>query len=147
MKVILLENVAQVGQKYEIKDVPRGHALNFLIPRRLAEPATQKNLKRIEGMQAEQKASNEEHLAAFDDALSRLATEQVTLEAPANENGHLYEGVNATTIATQLQHMNLHLSEDTIMLDTPIKETGEHTVALAFGEKKGAFTLTIVPKT
>ena len=46
MKVILLRDVAKIGKRFEVKEVPTGHALNFLIPKKLAEPATTEALRR-----------------------------------------------------------------------------------------------------
>ena len=48
MKVILLKDVAKLGKKYEVKEVPDGHATNFLIPRGLVEIATSGGLKKVE---------------------------------------------------------------------------------------------------
>lgn len=146
MKVILMEDVARLGQKYDVKDVPQGHALNFLIPKKLAQPATKKSLERIEAMREQQASSVEADAAAFKAALERLPSEQVTLAAPANEQGHLYEGVNVRDIASQLAALDMPISESDIKLDEPIKTTGEHTVALVRGEAQGSFTLTVVAK-
>ena len=48
MKVILLQDVAKIGKRFETVDVPDGYALNMLIPKRMAEPATPENLKRVD---------------------------------------------------------------------------------------------------
>ncbi len=50
MKVILLKDIQSVGRKFDVKEVADGHAMNFLFPRKLAEMATDKSLKRIEQM-------------------------------------------------------------------------------------------------
>lgn len=146
MKVILLENVARLGQKYDVKEVPQGHALNFLIPKQLAKPATKKNLERIESMKAEQASASAEAVAAFEAALQKAGDTAIELPAPANESGSLYEGVNAHAIAEHLQANGLQVPEQAIQLNAPIKEAGEHELTLSFGDAQGTLKLTIIPK-
>jgi peptidylprolyl isomerase len=65
MKVILLQDVAKIGKRFEVANVPDGYALNQLIPKRMAEPATPANMKKIERRQAERTASAEASTARF----------------------------------------------------------------------------------
>ena len=81
MKVILLQDIARVGRKNEVKDVPDGHAQNFLIPRRLAEPANAGNLKKLQEMEGKRAATAEGELAAFQKAVEKL--QEVIASIPA----------------------------------------------------------------
>ena len=146
MKVILLQNVARIGQKFEVKDVPSGHALNFLIPRKLAELATPQSLRRLEERRGRIEAEQGEHAEAFAAILAKLADTKVEMVVPANEKGHLFKGVHQSDIAEHLGSVGLAVEETSILLPAPIKEVGEHIVKLEAGDQKGEFTLTISAK-
>ncbi len=146
MKVILIKDVARIGRRGEIKEVPSGHALNFLIPRKLAEPATPFNLKKL----TEWKSKHAEHVVAteesFDEALATLSTTQVELSAPANEQGHLFSGVKAEDVSSRLAELGIHIPVACIELPHPLKALGTHEIPLLSGKKKGVLTLTIIQK-
>jgi large subunit ribosomal protein L9 len=143
MKVILLEDVPKIGQKHDVKDVPQGHALNFLIPKKLAEPATKQGLKRLETVREQRVQEQEDTQQAFKAALAELGKGAVTFARAANESGHLYEGIKTTDIAEHLAKNNISIVPDCIVLDAPIKEVGEHTVTVALGELSGTFVLNV----
>lgn len=146
MKVILLQNIARIGRRFEVKDVPKGHALNFLIPRKMAEPATPESLKRLEARTARQEtdrvSADEALLAAF----GELNGKTVEFSVDANEKGHLFKGVKAIDIVQYLHTKGIELNAEAIMLDHPIKEIGKHIILFSAGATKGEFTLAIVPK-
>lgn len=146
MKVILLQDVARVGRRFDVAEVPSGHALNYLIPRKLALPATPESLKRVEAQK--QKQAERSALAGqqFDEALLKLSKMNVELPAEANEQGHLFRGIKAEDIAGILSEMGIALVASQIVLDAPIKEVGEHAIKAVSGEKEGNFTLTVVAK-
>ena len=146
MKVILLQSVARVGQKYDVKDVPDGYALNFLIPKRLAEPATPQNLKRLEKTQGQRSAEQASQDESFREALAKLADAAITMECAANEQGHLFQGVHAEDVVKHVAEQGIVLETEQVQLKDAIKEVGEHTIEVIHGEEKGLFTLTITPK-
>jgi large subunit ribosomal protein L9 len=143
MKVILLKDVAKIGRRFEVKEVPTGHALNFLIPRGLAQPATQEALRKL-GVEMKKKTiMSERHDSGFKSALESLAGVPVTLTLPANEKGHLFKGVHAADIAACLVKHGAEIRESEIVLPHPIKEVGDHEIALRSGETEGVITLHI----
>lgn len=146
MKVILLQDVARIGRRFEVKDVPHGHALNFLIPRKMAEPATKESLKRLEahaGKRAEMQAGADE---AFEALVAGLEGKTIEMPVEANEKGSLFQGIKASDIASFVSESHGTLSENHIMLDAPLKELGEHEVMIASGERKATITLNLVKK-
>lgn len=143
MKVILLQDVARIGRRFEVKDVPDGHALNFLIPRNMAELATPENLKRVQARAAKQETDHANREEAFDAALAKLSETQVTLSAEANDQGHLFKGIKPADIVSALEAHSVTLTEDQIELPRPIKEVGTHTIVVHLGEKKGSFELVV----
>lgn len=144
MKVILVRDVARLGRKSEVKEVPSGHAQNFLIPRKLAVPATPENMKRLAAEIGRHSEEEAERKRLFDEALRGLGETKVLYEAPANKEGHLFKGVNARDIAAKIQALGFTIGEDEIVLEHPIKTVGTHSVTLRQGSAEGACTVEIV---
>lgn len=146
MKVILLQDIARIGKRFEVQDVPTGHALNYLIPRGMAKPATSENLKNI----TEQKRKSAAETAKADETraqtFEKLAGTTVEMQVPANEQGHLFKGIKAEDIAAEVSNTIGALAAENIVLDAPIKEVGEHTISLRRGEEEVHFTLNITAK-
>ena len=95
MKVILIKDVARLGRKSEIKEVPSGHAINFLIPRKMAIPATTENLKRITEVTKKHVAKSLNDLESFKEALKGLSDRTVVYTTEANEKGSLFKGIRS----------------------------------------------------
>lgn len=146
MKVILLRDVARIGKRSEVKDVPSGHALNFLIPRKMALPATAENLRRTEREQAHRATKDANHDADFKATLLMLSTTPVELSMDANVQGHLFKGVHATDIAHRFSELSIPIEVSEIEVSHPIKEVGDHTVSLRAGNQSGTFTLRIIAR-
>ncbi len=146
MKVILVKDVARMGRKGTILEVPDGHALNFLIPRKFAIIATPEGMKRINEEHKKHDEHKETAEKSFEDALSRLATQNVVCRVEANEKGHLFKGINADDIAKLLAENNFAISKNHIMLKHPIKDVGIHEIELVHGAKKGMCRLEVVSK-
>jgi len=146
MKVILLQDVANVGRRFEVKEVPNGHALNMLIPRRMAEPATPENLKRIEARSAHTAAESAASAETFADVASRIEGTTQTLAIEANEQGHLFKGIKAADIAAFLTGQGFPVVVEQVVHEDPIKETGQHAITLAAGDARATFTLAVVAK-
>lgn len=146
MKVILVKDVARLGRKSEIKDVPDGHALNFLIPRKLAIIATPESLKRVMEQVSkigEQKLNREQE---FEGALQKLSETTVMYTADANEQGHLFKGINKDDIAARMEVLGIAITKNHINLEHPIKSLGVHEVPLVYNGKKGVCRLEVVKK-
>lgn len=139
MKVVLLKDVKNMGRAHTAIEVSDGHALNFLIPNKLAVPATTATLKLAEQRVQQVVDRKELDLKLVSDRLAQLAEEKVTIVKKANEQGHLYDGVDAREIADAAQ-----LPEEVIRIEKPFKELGTHEVPVAFGEQFGKFALEIV---
>ena len=99
MKVILLQNVAKLGRRNAVVEVPNGHALNLLIPKGLALAATSENLKKLMTKTAHSDASVADKQEKFQSALALLTDKKVVVLASANEKGHLFEALKLTAVA------------------------------------------------
>jgi large subunit ribosomal protein L9 len=145
MKIILLKDVQKVGKKYDVKDVAEGFALNSLIPRGLAKVATKDAIEKVEQLKANDltnKKIQEELLLKNLEVIKNL---RIELKEKANEKGHLFAGVTKETVYEELKKASkLNLDLDSVKLDKPIKEVGEHKVTVEAMGKKAEFTVNIV---
>lgn len=144
MKVILQKDVPRIGRKYDVKDVPDGHALNFLLPRKLAERATPEALKRLETKKSQHSLEIAESDKTFADALKKAADAEVMIAVEASDEGGLYRAVRIEEIASAFSEKGILFEERSIQIDTPIKHTGTHTIRLASGGREGECVITVV---
>jgi len=143
MKVILIKDVARLGRRGEVKEVPDGHAHNFLIPRKMAIIATPEGMKRLNEEVKKHGEQKEHALEAFRGALKRLETETVVYATEANAKGSLFKGVSASDIADALQKMNITVSKENVLQKQPIKEIGMYDIVLSYGGVEGICKLEI----
>jgi len=144
MKVILLKDVPKVGRKYEIKNVADGYGRNFLIGRGLATLATPESEKRM----VEKKNLAEAERVVNEDLLEKnlegVSAARVLFVRKANEEGHLFAGIKKEEIVAELKKQaHIELAEEYIVLDHPIKELGEHKIAVSVRGKSAEFTLEV----
>ncbi len=146
MKVIFLEDVRNVGKKFEVKEVSDGYARNFLFVNQLAEPATVGALKKIEAMKAAHEKEDHELRAHLETIARKFADTKLEFELAADKSGALFGSVNKESILKALREHNL-VGKERVEIDLkyPIKEVGEHIVPIDL--KKGVTAkLTIVVK-
>ena len=144
MKVILIKDVKGIGRAHEAVEAKDGHALNYLIPKKLAIAATGAAMK-----EAELRRKQEEDRAKIGSALltqniSALAETRVTIKVKANEKGHLYDAVGESDIVKAVKDQtHIDLPEDAIKLEKPIKELGTFDIPVATADTFGKFSITI----
>lgn len=147
MKVILLRDVAKLGKKNFVADVPDGYAQNKLIPSGIALPATPVNLKRLEKMQVEHTAQTTADLEAFNGALQKLKTNPVSIEVETNAQGGLFQAVKAGDIAQAIVRSGIMgVPVEAIQLETPIKTVGTHQIPLSWSGATGECQLAVETK-
>ena len=146
MKVILLQDVAKIGRRSQVVEVPDGYALNQLIPKRMAEPASAANMRRVERQAASTEASLAADESRFTAATEALQTATVTVTVDANDQGHTFKAVSAADIAEAATAAGVAIEDKMVDIKTPIKEVGEHTVNLVLGTQSSEFTVTVVQK-
>ena len=128
MKVILCEDVDNVGEMGQTVKVSPGYARNFLLPKRLAVLATEANKKIVE---QEQQAHlrKEAKLASDAQELAKMmANVVVTIAQKAGENDHLFGSVTSGDIAAALEKQGYNIERRKVHLDEPIKTLGEFKV-------------------
>lgn len=130
MRIILLENVEDLGKKWEVKEVADGYARNFLIPKGFAKPATESEIEEAERRRAEEEERAKKELEAIEDIVSKLDGYELKVPMTVGEEGQLYEGVNEQKISMRLKEEGFDVSPKQIQLKEVIKEPGEFPVTL-----------------
>jgi large subunit ribosomal protein L9 len=128
MKVILLERVEKLGAIGDTVTVKDGFARNFLLPRNKALRSTTANQKVFEAQRAQIEARNEEARADAERRGQRLDGSTYVLIRQAGESGQLYGSVSARDVADAAQAEDGRVERNQIILETPIKTLGMHTV-------------------
>lgn len=128
MEVILREDIDKLGTRGQLVNVAPGFARNFLLPKRLAVPATESNKKIVE--QERQAGLRREAVEAADaqELAKLLEPTVIEISMKAGENDHLFGSVTLKDIADQLEAKNFHIDRKKIVLAEPIKTLGEFTV-------------------
>ncbi|HSM92031.1 MAG TPA: 50S ribosomal protein L9 [Anaeromyxobacteraceae bacterium] len=128
MKLILREDVENLGRGGDVVDVKPGYGRNFLLPRGLAVAANPKNLREIEHQKAVATAKAAKLKASAEAVAKRLAETPVTLKRKVGEQDKLFGSVTALDIAEALSARGLQLDRRAIDLAEPIKTTGDFEV-------------------
>mgnify|MGYP000943703950 CR=1 FL=1 len=131
MKVILLEEVKKLGKKGEVVEVAEGYARNYLLPRKLAVPATSDAINTIKQQQAAEARKAQRQLEEAKMLAAQLAKLTVTIPVKTGEGGKLFGSVTAKDIADALaaQH-KFEIDKRKIELKEAIKAVGSYTVTL-----------------
>lgn len=143
MKVILMRDVAKLGLRYTIAEVPDGYALNKLIPAGIAQAATPENLKKVLARSDKQASNQVSQLEEFKLAIAALKLAPAVITIDANEQDHLFKAVKAADIAAAVAAAGHPLPVEAIKLAEPIKALGEYDVAVAMGAVHDSITIII----
>lgn len=146
MKVILLRDVAKIGKRYEIVNVPDGFALNKLIPKKDAEPATPANLKRVNNMRLKDKTDKEAVVNMLKKIVTDLETLPLLIPMQANEQGHLFQSVHVDDVVKAAGARGVTIDKDFVSIESPIKSVGQHTVHLKSQQKSFDLLIEVVAK-
>ncbi len=130
VQLLLIQSVDHLGKQGDVVSVKRGYALNYLLPQGLATVATSHHKRMVEKHRARLLEIEKARLASLRQLSETIAKQSVTIEANANEEGHLYGSVNANEIAAALKAAGFHITTDQVRLDGPLKELGLYTVKI-----------------
>jgi large subunit ribosomal protein L9 len=132
MKVILLKDIENLGKKYEIKEVSDGYARNYLIPKKLAKVANEKNLEWLERQKEREEKRAEEELKKVQEVASEIDGQEVIIPVKVGEDGQLFESITVQKIYEKLKESGFEIKKKQILLESPIKELGEFPVKIKF---------------
>ncbi len=143
MQVILLQDIAKLGRRYDTRSVAAGYARNYLILRGLALLATDKSLKEVERLKSlETKKRKEDEQILLKD-LEALGDFEFTVKQKANDEGHLFGAVRPSDVVELFKLKKINLLEENILLKSPIKQIGSHEIPVSVGEREFKFKLKV----
>lgn len=129
MKIILMEDVPKLGHKYDVKNVSDGYARNFLLPRKMAQLASDKSVKAVEALKKRRAQELEVRHDILEKNINSLDGIRVSVEEKANEKGHLFSIIHPEEISKILKEKShIEIPAKLITTEKPIKEIGEHKV-------------------
>ncbi|MGM0629082.1 MAG: 50S ribosomal protein L9 [Patescibacteria group bacterium] len=144
MKVILLQDIAKLGKKFEVVNVSDGYATNYLLPRKMAEQATPSKEKELEKQKTEREAERETYIEKLYEDLSKIKDRPVKIEAKTNEKGRLFAGLEKSDLLSALKEQEqIDIDEDLMILESPIKDTGEYVIAFKIGNRDTELTFSV----
>jgi large subunit ribosomal protein L9 len=146
MKVILNKDLATLGEEGDVREVARGYARNYLFPRGIALPYTEKTVKLFEARREEieaRKAEKRKDAAGIKERLESLAME---ITMPAGANGKLYGAVTGQTVADELAKQGFQIERKRIELaGNGFKSVGKYKVTVKLYESSAAeLTVTVL---
>lgn len=141
MKVILIQDVPNLGKKGEIKEVAEGYARNLLLPRGLVEEATPHRLQERQRQEAAARIKSRRLDEQSQAQAAELDHKVVVIKLPAGEGGRLFGSVTAADIAGMLNRQGFAVEKKKIVLEEPIKSVGRYeiTIKLRPGIKAAVF--------
>ena len=135
MKVILLQDIKNVGKKDEIINSSDGYARNYLFPKKLAVEATKDNLNQLKARQDTAKRKKEQEKEEAKQLAEKLKKITLSIQVKAGENGKIFGGVTAKESAENLkEQQNIEIDKKKIMVKETIKALGNYSVEIKLYE-------------
>lgn len=145
MKVILNKDIPNLGEEGEIKDVARGYARNYLIPKELVMPYSKDALSILESRREQLELRREEKRKSALDVKTRLETEDLVLEMPAGDRGRLFGSVTTANIADALSAKDISVERKRIEIpEKTIKSVGTTRVRVRlYGDEEAVLKVIV----
>ena len=136
MKIILLQDIAKIGKKFEIKNVSSGYAVNFLLPKRLAKTATKQTIKELETEKKKDEERKNTETKELQEKIGKLK-DSIEIKVKTNQEGKLFAGLDEKEISQVIQEkVGVNINPKIIKLGKAIKEAGEHKVKIQIADKE-----------
>ena len=134
MQLVLTEDVQHLGKQGDVVEVRPGYARNYLLPRGMGTIPTEHNLRMLEHYKIRVKQAREARIADLKSMAEQISKMPgITIEANANDEGHLYGSVTGVEVSKALKGKNLKVEHDMVKLPGPVKLCGLYEVQLALG--------------
>ncbi len=144
-QAILLQSVEALGERGEVVDVSDGYLRNFLVPRKLAQPATAASIAEARRRQEAAERALREQAERAEETASLLRKTVLTISHQAGDDGRLFGSVTAQEIVDAVrQARGVKLDRRRVQLSEPIKSTGTHMVTVEVADGVTADVKTIV---
>ena len=146
IELLLIQSVEHLGKSGDVVEVKTGYALNYLLPQGLATFASEHHKRMVEKHKAKLQKLEQDRLASLRELADELSKLSVTIEANANEDGHLYGSVGAPEIVAALKKSDVTIAADQVRLSGLLKELGLYTVPIQVAtEIEGELKVWVVP--
>ncbi len=135
MKVILLQDIKNVGRKEQVLEANDGYARNYLFPKKLAIEATKDNMAKLQAKKTSEANKKKAEIDANKEIAKEIGKMELTIKAKVGENSKIFGGITSKEIAEELkkQH-NFEIDKKKIVLKETIKNLGRYTAELKFGD-------------
>jgi len=144
MKIILLYDVPKIGLKYEIKQVNAGYARNFLLPQKKAIVATKDAIKRITKLKNKKIEEKSEAIKKAKKISEKFKNVKIRIKVKANKTGGLFASIGKPEIKKALkEQVDIKDKEVQVLMDQPIKKSGEYSLEIKISNKKIPLLLSI----
>jgi large subunit ribosomal protein L9 len=131
MKVVLREDVEKLGLRGEVVDVARGYARNFLLPRKLAEPATPARVAELEKVNSRRALHEAQSFEQAQEIAQRLGQAEIRFDVKAGETGVLFGSVTQTNLADAIwERLKVRVDRRKIDMAEPLKRIGRYQVPI-----------------
>ncbi len=135
VELLLVQSVDHVGKQGDVVEVKRGYAMNYLLPQGLATIATDHHKRMVEKHKAKLQEIQNARMAGLRTLADQIAKQSITIEANANDEGHLYGSVGAPEIVAAMKRNEITITADQVRLKGPLKELGLYTVGIHLGQE------------
>lgn len=148
MKVILLDEVNKLGEKGKLVEVAGGFARNYLIPQKLAVPATKGNLKALSSWKKEEDKKEKRQLKRVADVSEALSKKQFRFKMKEGEAGKVFGSITSQDIAEMVnKEMGVVFDKKWVQLEEPLRHLGSHIVKVRYAKDiEGELNIEIIPE-
>jgi large subunit ribosomal protein L9 len=130
-EIILTENVPGLGAEADVVKVRRGYARNYLLPRGKAHEVTPASLRQLDTLKAKRAEREARELNEAEELARRIGKTRITFTLETGETGKAFGSVTAQDIVNRLKNeLGAEIDRHKIVLERPVKDTGEHQVAI-----------------
>jgi len=128
IELLLIQSVENLGKQGDVVEVKPGFANNYLLPQGLATLATDHHKRMVDKHRSRLQEIEKGRLADLQTLSDDLGQQSLTIEANANDEGHLYGSVGAPEISAALKAASFNITSDQIRLTGPLRELGLYTI-------------------
>jgi len=132
MRVIILQDVENLGKQGDVKEVADGYARNFLLPNKLAKLATDTALEELEKIKGLEVKKAEEALKHTQEIVSQIDGQEIEILVKGKETGEIYGSVTPFKISQALKKKGFDIKKTQVIIKEPIKKIGEYPVIINF---------------
>ncbi len=130
VELLLIQAVDGLGKQGDVVEVRPGFANNYLLPQGMATIASTHHKRMVDKHKAKLAEIEQSRLKSLRDLAEKIGQQSITIEANANDEGHLYGSVTAVEINAALKANEIHVTNDQIRMEGVLKELGLYTIKI-----------------